>query len=42
MKRYIIYALSCALLGFSSCDSFLDTPVPNIDQRTLFSNENTA
>ena len=42
MKRYIIYALSCALLGFSSCESFLDTPVPNIDQRTFFSSEKTA
>ena len=42
MKRYIIYALSCALLGFSSCESFLDTPVPNIDQKTFFSSEKTA
>lgn len=42
MKRYLIYVLSGALLGLTSCESFLDTPVPSIDQHTFFSGEQTA
>ena len=42
MKRYLTYVLSFALLGFTSCEGFLDTDVPSIDQHTFFSGEQTA
>ena len=42
MKRYLTYMLSFALLGFTSCEGFLDTDVPSIDQHTFFSGEQTA
>ena len=42
MKRYLTYVLSFALFGFTSCEGFLDTDVPSIDQHTFFSGEQTA
>ncbi|WP_436415178.1 RagB/SusD family nutrient uptake outer membrane protein [Petrimonas sp.] len=43
MKKYLYSSIFLLLtVGFASCEDYLDTPVPSIDQYTYFSNDQTA